>query len=65
MRFGHPNTPMPSWLQEGGSNQGAADIGIYSQTYLPTEVCDSDTNHDGVVDVDDLVKLLSEWGQCP
>jgi thiosulfate dehydrogenase len=36
VRFGQPGGLMPAWLDYGGSDQGAADIGKYSQL-LPTE----------------------------
>ena len=32
IRFGQPGSFMPSWLRDGGSDQGAADIGQYVQT---------------------------------
>ena len=35
VRFGNPGTPMPSWLDNGGSDQGAADIGLHAQNDLP------------------------------
>ncbi|MBN4058840.1 cytochrome c [bacterium AH-315-J04] len=38
IRFGQPNSPMPSWLADGGSDQGAADIGAYAQAMFP-EMC--------------------------
>ena len=33
-RFGQPGTIMPSWLGTGGTNQGAADIGLFAQRQL-------------------------------
>lgn len=35
VRFGNPGTGMPSWIDQGGSDQGAADIGSHSQNNLP------------------------------
>lgn len=35
IRFGYPGTAMPSWVGDGGSDQGAADIGAYSQLSQP------------------------------
>lgn len=35
VRFGQPGTAMPSWIDRGGSDQGAADIGLHSQNNLP------------------------------
>jgi mono/diheme cytochrome c family protein len=40
VRFGHPGTSMPSWLGSGGSNQGAANIGLYAQASLPIDCGD-------------------------
>jgi thiosulfate dehydrogenase len=37
IRFGNPGTSMPSWVEDGGSNQGAADIGAYSQQSHPAQ----------------------------
>jgi mono/diheme cytochrome c family protein len=36
VRVGQPGAPMPSWIQNGGSNQGVADIGVYAQLNFPT-----------------------------
>ena len=35
VRFGQPGTAMPSWIDRGGSDQGAADIGLHAQNNLP------------------------------
>jgi thiosulfate dehydrogenase len=35
LRFGQPGSGMPSWLEDGGDNQGVADIGVYAQLNLP------------------------------
>ncbi len=35
VRFGQPGTGMPSWIAGGGSDQGAADIGLHAQNNLP------------------------------
>ncbi len=35
VRFGQPGTAMPSWIDRGGSDQGAADIGLHAQSNLP------------------------------
>jgi hypothetical protein len=29
------------------------------------EVCAGDANHDGVIDVDDLIAVILNWGSCP
>jgi len=34
VRFGQPGTGMPSWIQSGGSDQGAANIGRHAQLNL-------------------------------
>ncbi len=36
VRVGQPNTAMPSWLLDGGTNQDVADIGRYAQLNFPT-----------------------------
>ena len=37
IRFGNPGTIMPSWVEDGGSDQVAADIGAYSQQSHPAQ----------------------------
>ncbi|UCD75004.1 MAG: hypothetical protein JSV91_14600 [Phycisphaerales bacterium] len=65
IRFGQPGAMMPSWLHHGGSNQGAADIGVYAQLNFPVGTCaeDVDPPIDGVVDIDDLFEILDHWGE--
>lgn len=46
-RFGQPGYPMPSWVEWGGSNQGAADIGRYSQVGLAVDCIDAAGCDDG------------------
>ncbi len=36
-RFGQPGVPMPSWLEWGGDDQGAADLGRYCQLNFPVD----------------------------
>jgi cysteine-rich repeat protein len=45
IRFAQPATPMPSWLQGGKTNQGAADIGAYVQSAFPVD-CTNDGHCD-------------------
>ncbi len=47
-RVGQPAAPMPSWLDNGGTNQGAADIGRYAQLNLATECVDAAQCDDGI-----------------
>ncbi|MDG2476791.1 MAG: FG-GAP-like repeat-containing protein [Phycisphaerales bacterium] len=35
IRYGHPGSIMPSWIQNGGTTRQAADIGAHAQTQLP------------------------------
>ncbi len=44
-RFGQPGTPMSGWLQDGGVDQGAADIGRYAQLFFPVD-CTGDGHCD-------------------
>jgi len=61
IRFGQPNSPMPSWLAEGGSNQGAADIGVYAQATFP-ELCLNDGHCDDGLFCNGIETCLN--GQC-
>lgn len=47
-RMGFPGTPMQGWLANGGTNQGAADIGKYAQQSFPTECVDDSQCSDNV-----------------
>lgn len=47
-RLGYPGTPMQGWLANGGSDQGAADIGRYAQLSFPTECVDDSQCGDGI-----------------
>jgi mono/diheme cytochrome c family protein len=64
IRLGQPGTAMPSWLQGGGLNQGAADIGRYLQEGdFPTGRAwqlAGDCNQDGGIDLSDGVAFL-QW----
>ncbi len=53
IRFGQPGAPMMSYLDFGGTDQGAADIGRYAQLTFPVECtgaahCDDDLYCTGV-----------------
>ena len=54
VRLGQPGVPMPSWIEYGGSNQGAADIGLYAQLNLPT----GQGGGDGPVPASSTLQLL-------
>ncbi len=43
IRFGLPGGPMDSWLGDGGTDQGAADIGLHAQLVFPVD-CTSDAH---------------------
>lgn len=47
-RMGFPGTPMQGWLANGGSDQGAADIGRYAQLSFPTDCVDDTQCGDSV-----------------
>ncbi len=47
-RMGFPGSPMQGWLANGGTDQGAADIGRYAQLQFPTECVDESQCSDGV-----------------
>ena len=60
-RFGQPGSPMPSWLGNGGNNQGVADIGKYVQLNFPTQPCAGDLDGDFDTDLTDLALLLADF----
>ncbi|MBI4719566.1 MAG: hypothetical protein HY763_17355 [Planctomycetes bacterium] len=47
-RIGNAGGPMPSWLADGGTDQGAADIGRYAQMNFPVDCLDASHCDDGV-----------------
>ena len=47
-RMGYPGTPMQGFLANGGTDQGAADIGRYAQLNFPTDCIDGSRCDDGV-----------------
>ncbi|MCH8150154.1 MAG: hypothetical protein IH987_19615 [Planctomycetes bacterium] len=47
IRVGQPGAPMPSWLANGGTDQGAADIGLYAQLNLPVDCLADEHCDDG------------------
>ncbi len=57
------NQGQPFRIRVGGHN-GAQGDGVLTITCDPAPVCTGDLNNDGVVDVSDLLLLLSEWGAC-
>ncbi len=64
VRFGHPGSFMPSWIESGGTTQGVADIGRYCQLNFPEATCPGDANEpfDGIVNTNDLLAVLDNWG---
>lgn len=44
-RFGDPGTNMPGWLEDSGTDQGAADMGRYAQAVFPVD-CTGDSHCD-------------------
>jgi mono/diheme cytochrome c family protein len=61
VRFGQPAAPMPSWLGNGGTSSGAADIGRYAQLNFPTE-CTDDAHCDDQVGC--TTDSCDETGRC-
>jgi hypothetical protein len=58
VRIGAPPIPV---LTEGGS-QG--ETGSGSVTFSCFETCEGDANVNGIVDVDDLLMVINNWGNC-
>ncbi len=52
-RMGFPGTPMLGWLANGGTDQGAADIGRYAQQQFPVECIDNSQCTDAVACTED------------
>ncbi len=48
IRFGQPGATMGSWIDLGGTDQGAADIGRYLQLYFPVDCIDGTHCDDGL-----------------
>ena len=47
IRVGQPGAPMPSWLAGGGTDQGAADIGLHAQLNFPVDCLADEHCDDG------------------
>jgi len=62
IRFGQPATSMPSWIENGGTTQGVADIGVYAQINFPSVLCQEDINGDNLIGVSDLLSVIDQWG---
>jgi len=60
-RMGFPGTPMGGWLFNGGSNQGAADIGRYAQLNFPADCLNHAHCDDGV---DCTLDTCNAAGRC-
>lgn len=60
-RVGQPGAPMPSWLADGGTNQGTADIGRYVQLNFPVECTVDENCNDGI---DCTVDICNPSGNC-
>jgi hypothetical protein len=60
-RMGFPGTPMLGWLANGGTTQGAADIGRYAQLSFPPDCLNSSQCNDGV---DCTVDICGANGRC-
>ncbi len=48
-RFGHPGSPMPSWILDGGTDQEAADISLYAQVNFPVDCYQQGHCDDGLL----------------
>ncbi len=60
-RMGFPGTPMIGWIANGGTNQGAADIGRYAQTSFPPDCLNDGQCNDGMDCTDDSCNAA---GRC-
>lgn len=60
-RMGFPGTPMQGWLANGGTDQGAADIGRYAQLSFPTD-CVDDSQCNDLIGC--TLDLCSAEGRC-
>jgi len=61
VRMGFPGIPMQGWLANGGTDQGAADIGRYAQLYLAVDCIDGSQCDDGMTCTDDTCNAS---GRC-
>jgi len=69
IRMGAPGTSMPGWTADGGSDQGAADIGRYAQLNFPSNCLDDGHCDDGLycngLESCDLGTCLAGIDPCP
>jgi hypothetical protein len=65
---GLTNDPGPfdviGFTREVNSVSGSEDVDMGAYEHQE-DGCSADANHDGVVDVDDLVAVILNWGSCP
>ena len=60
-----PVTQGQTYLLRVGGHNGATGDGVLDISCEPGASCTGDLNSDNVVDVSDLLTLLSSWGPCP
>ena len=41
------------------------NIDLYMRNHFPGDSCPPDANNDGVVNIVDLLEVISAWGPCP
>lgn len=59
------NVDMPNYIDYGFATQIVRSVaGWLVDSAVVVELCPGDVDGDGVVDVNDLLSLLAEWGSC-
>jgi hypothetical protein len=58
---GGPDRALISWVRLYDSGVGDLMDAMYQ---IPASCCPEDTDHNGVIDVDDLVAVILSWGSC-
>jgi thiosulfate dehydrogenase len=59
VRMGQPGSPMPSWIEEGGTDQEATDIGRYCQVNFCAQNPDGDMDGNGEPDGTDIPLFIN------
>ena len=58
---GAPDRALIAWVRLYDSGVGDLMDAMYQ---IPASCCAEDTDHNGVIDVDDLVAVILSWGSC-